>query len=189
MTPAHRKVWLVSAVLLAATALALHFMGRSTWCACASYVPWSWEVFSRHNSQHLIDPYTPTHVLHGVIFYFFLWLVARKRLSLDARFLTAVTLESAWELLENSPMIIERYRKATISLDYYGDSVINSVSDIVACAAGFLLVSKLPVRASIALFVGVEIALALLIRDNLTLNVLMLLWPLAAVRRWQSGGS
>lgn len=171
--------------MVAATAVALRAMGRSWWCACGNPVPWSWVVHSSHNSQHLLDPYSFTHVLHGVIFFALLKLLL-PRAATRARFLIAVIIESGWEILENSPLIIERYRAATISLNYYGDSIANSISDIAACAVGYWIAGKIGWRWSLAMFVLVELMLVVTIRDCLALNVLMLLHPIEAIKQWQS---
>ncbi len=160
-------------------------MGRQWWCDCGGYVPWSWTVQSSHNSQHLIDPYFFTHVLHGMIFFAVLK-VLLPRLDAGTRFLIAVIIESAWEILENSPMIIERYRAATISLNYYGDSIANSICDVLACVLGYWLASRIGWRWSILFFVTVELVLMATIRDSLTLNVLMLVYPIEAIKQWQS---
>ena len=141
---------------------------------------------SSENSQHLTDWYTPSHVIHGIAFYALLWLVAR-RMPVGSRFVLALALEAAWEVLENTPMVINRYREATIALDYYGDSVINSVADIGAMVAGFWLARAAPVALSLGFVVVMELFVGYMIRDNLTLNIIMLLYPLDAIKRWQGG--
>jgi len=161
-------------------------MGRVPYCRCGYIKLWHGVVNSSENSQHITDWYTFTHVIHGIGFYFLLWLAAR-RVSPGARFLAAVLLEAGWEVIENTPFVIERYRAATISLDYYGDSIVNSMSDIVAMMLGFWLARRMPVWASIALVIVLEAALAAIIRDNLALNILMLIHPFEAIKRWQMG--
>jgi hypothetical protein len=168
-------------------ALALHRMGRRLWCACGSWSPWSWDIWSAHNSQHVIDPYTFTHVLHGTLYYGLLWLVFRGRAP-ALRTLLAVAVEAAWEVGENTRRVIEAYRESTISLNYDGDSIVNSVADVAAFVVGYLLAMSLPTLISVAGFVAVEAVLLLTIRDSLLLNVLMLVHPIEAVRTWQLGG-
>lgn len=180
-----RRSAFILILILVATAGVLLAMGRNPICECGYVKLWHGETVSSENSQHLVDWYTPSHVLHGLVFYGLLWLVAR-RLRLGTRLVIATLIEAAWEIVENTNAVIERYRAATIALDYYGDSVINSVADIIAMWIGFALARVLPVWASIALFVVAEAVTIWFIRDGLLLNVLMLLWPLEAVRNWQS---
>jgi hypothetical protein len=182
-----RAKYALEAIALTVIAAVIELaMGRVAVCRCGYVKLWHGVVYSSENSQHLTDWYTPSHVLHGLGFYFLLWLAVRRP-DVGLRFVLAVALEAAWEVAENTPLIIDRYRAATIALDYYGDSVVNSVADIVAMALGFWIARKAPVLASVMLFVAVEIGLALMIRDNLTLNILMLIHPIEAVKNWQLG--
>ncbi len=183
-----RNVWCIAgiALIMAGAALAEAAMGRRLWGVKGQPGFWSGNVSSEHNSQFLFDPYSFSHVNHGLFFYGLLWLAARK-LSVRARLLMAAAIEAGWEVLENTDWLIETYRARTISLHYYGDSIINSQCDILAMAAGFLLASVLPARWAIAAVIGIEIVLALWIRDNTVLNVIMLLYPVEAIKSWQMG--
>jgi len=145
------------------------------------------DIWSSSQSQRVFDPYSFSHILHGILFYGGLW-VAARRLPLGTRFLLAVVLEGAWEVLENSPFIIDRYRDYTIAQGYVGDSILNSMSDIVMAMVGFVLAWRLSVRQSIAFVVITELVLLVLIRDNLTLNIVMLVWPLDGIKAWQMVG-
>ena len=183
-----RRADVAAAVVVIALALLLELaMGRPVTYRNGPLRPWSGNVESDQNSQQLFDPYSFTHVTHGAAFYALARVVAPGA-SVAARVLATVTLESAWETYENTDAVVERYRSATISLGYYGDSLVNSFGDVLACLLGFWLARRLPVRATIGWVVAVEVALAWWIRDNLTLNILMLIHPIDAVRRWQMGG-
>jgi hypothetical protein len=149
---------------------------------------WNGNVASSENSQQITDWYSFSHVIHGIAFYAALRLLGRGRWPLGLCLVLAVGAEAAWEVFENTPFTIERYRKATIALDYYGDSVLNSTCDILCCVAGFFLAAKLPWWGSAAVVVLNEVFVGLMIRDNLTLNIIMLIKPIDAIRRWQQGG-
>ena len=177
---------LITLGIILLTAAYLLWIGREPICKCGYVKLWHGEVVSAENSQHLSDWYTPSHIIHGFLFFGALWLVAR-RLSLGWRLAIATLVECAWEIVENSDAVIERYRTVTISLDYFGDSVINTVFDVFAMILGFWLASKLPVWATVALIILFEGATMWIIRDGLALNVLMLLWPLDSVAQWQAG--
>jgi hypothetical protein len=183
------RPWTVAVAigLTAVDALVLHLMGRRLWCACGSLRPWAWDIWSSHNSQHLIDPYTFTHVLHGAVYYAVLRLVLGSRWP-PLRALLAVMIEVGWEIGENTNAVIAAYREATIALNYYGDSIANSVSDVIAFALGYTAVMRVPVWVSVVAFVAVEGALLLTIRDGLILNIVMLLHPFSVIKTWQMGG-
>lgn len=173
--------------LIAATAMVLLWMGRVPICTCGYIKLLHLETMSSENSQHIADWYTPSHLLHGFIFFFVLWLVAR-RLSFGWRLVIATIIEAAWEIAENTDAVINRYREVTIALDYYGDSVLNSVFDILAMVLGFYAARVLPVWASVAIVILAEVIVMAFIRDGLALNVIMLLYPLDVIRDWQAAG-
>lgn len=193
--PSQRPIstWIYAVIaiaLIACVAAILLAMGRTPICKCGAIKLWIGVVNSPENSQQLTDWYTFSHIIHGFLFYAGLrWLarIADARLSVGALLIAAITLEGAWEIFENTDMVINRYRSATIALDYYGDSVLNSVSDIAAMVVGFLLAARLPAVATVALALTMEIGVGLAIRDNLTLNVIMLVWPMDWIKAWQAG--
>ncbi len=177
----------LAVAVVAVQAVALHLLGRVAICTCGTVKLWEGDVAGPGTSQHLTDWYSFSHLLHGFILYFLLWLVARRRPVL-ARFALAVLLEAGWEILENSDFIIERYRAETISLNYYGDSVVNSVSDTLIAAIGFALAAWLRPAATVAIALALEVGLAIAIRDNLTLNVIMLIHKVTWIAAWQAAG-
>ena len=163
------------------------WMGRSPLGPDGKFGLWDGDIWSGENSQRFADPYSFSHLVHGILFYGFLWLVARK-LPVRYRLLMALAVEAGWELLENSPLIINRYREATIALGYTGDSVFNSLSDVLMMAIGFLFAARARTWISVAVIIAMEVGCALWVRDNLTLNIIMLIHPFDAIKAWQMGG-
>jgi len=177
---------LLTTVLLIATIVSLHLLGRRWWCASGDLTPWTSDAWSRHTSQHLFDPYTFTHALHGfVLCGLFAW--GLPKLAGEWRFLLTLALEAIWEIFENTNYIIDRYRTATAAFGYEGDSIWNSVGDIIACSIGFLIATQLGLRRSLLIFVATELVLLLWVRDSLVLNVVLLLYPIEALKVWQGG--
>ena len=183
-----RRLWplLALAAVLVAAALQLRNQGRSWWCSCGQAFLWAGDIWSSHNSQHLLDPYSFTHVLHGFAFFWLLSLLLPRvprlwQLSL------AILLEALWEIFENTEFTIQRYREATAALGYYGDSVANSLGDVVTCGIGFLIAMRLGFRRSLVAFAVMELVLLLWIRDSLLLEILMLIYPIDWLKGWQMG--
>lgn len=158
--------------------------GRTPICTCGYLKLWHGEVNSSGNSQHLFDPYSFSHILHGLLFYPLLWLLSKK-LPTKYRFLIALLIEAGWEILENSNFIINRYRSVTISFDYFGDSIVNSIGDLVSMSLGFWIASKAKIWQTITLFFIIETLLLFWIRDNLTINIIQLIHPIDAIKQWQ----
>ena len=178
---------LISAAFILLQALVLLAMGQPPICVCGYVELWHEAISDLGTSQHLTDWYTYTHVIHGFGFYFLLWFIA-PRMPFGCRLAIAVGLEAGWEIMENTPFIIDRYRQSALANGYFGDSIINSVFDTFAAAIGFVLARLLPVWTSVALVVAMELFAAYMIHDNLTLNIIQLVYPNDAISRWQAGG-
>ncbi|MGH8047341.1 MAG: DUF2585 family protein [Chthoniobacterales bacterium] len=183
-----RTVAILACAIVALVAILEWASGRLPLGPDGRFGFWEGNINSRECSQRIADAYSFSHIAHGILFYAFFWLVAR-RWPVRVRFLAAVLVESGWELLENSPIIINRYREATMALGYAGDSILNSVSDIGMMSLGFLLAWRANPWLSVAVLVAMEVGCALWIRDNLTLNVIMLIHPVDAIKHWQMGAS
>jgi hypothetical protein len=179
--------WLAIVAVLVATAYQLRGQGRLWWCSCEYLLLWSGDPWSSDNSQHLLDPYSFTHVLHGFVLCGLLaWLA--PRLPPVWQLWLAVSIEALWEVVENSEFVIRRYREETAALGYHGDTIVNSLGDILVCGLGFVLARRLGFRRTLALFVVAEVALVFLIRDSLLLNVIMLVYPIDEIKAWQAAG-
>ena len=186
----HRfEIWAVGVIVVLAV-VALNWQGRVWWCQVGDYAPWAWNIWTSHNSQHVIDPYSFTHVLHGILEFWLIGLVFWK-LPMAWRFVLAILIESSWEVSENTSFVINKYREETISLDYFGDSIINSLADIVSCGLGFALAYFARFWWSLGLFVATEAILIFTIRDSLLINLVMLISPIdsikVAIKAWQMG--
>ncbi len=190
----NRTTILVSIGIAVAAVVILLLMGRPPICECGDIKLWHGDINSAGNSQHIADWYTPSHIIHGPIFYALGWLLFVKwKIGGESAFRwglpLAVFLEAAWEVLENTPMVIERFRSVTANWGYSGDSVLNSFADIGWMAFGFWLAMKLPVKVTVVLAVFMELLAAYVVRDGLTLTVIMLLFPVEAIAEWQAAGS
>ncbi|MDF2119449.1 DUF2585 domain-containing protein [Roseiarcaceae bacterium H3SJ34-1] len=182
----HAQYAAIVAGLIAIQVMSLFALGHPPICTCGSVKLWQGDVLSAENSQHLTDWYTFSHIIHGFGFYLLLWLIA-PRTPTGLRFAIAVGLEAGWEILENTPLIMDRYRESALAQGYFGDSIINSVSDVLAMALGFFLARQQPVWLTVVLALAMELFVGYMIRDNLTLNIIQLIHPNAALSRWQAG--
>ena len=189
----HRRALIAAAIIVIVALAVLLAMGRPPICTCGTVQLWYGDINASGNSQHLSDWYTPSHIIHGMIFYALGWLLF-GRLGLGAppsrrySYTLAVLLEAAWEVIENTPFVIDRYRSVTVNFGYSGDSVINSLADIGWMSLGFFLAMKLPVRVTLVLAIIMELIAGYAVRDNLTLNVIMLIYPVDAIAQWQGHG-
>ena len=181
-----RKVAYALVAIAVVTCITLVLMGRVWCCEVGDYSPWSWDIWSSHNSQHLLDPYSLSHFQHGIGLLLLLQLCCGRWLSVQTCTVIVALIEAAWEIVENTSFMINRYREATISLEYFGDSIMNSMSDYGVCLLGVLLVRKTNWKLGMAVFVACEIGSVLWIRDSLMLNILMLTYPVEAIKLWQA---
>jgi hypothetical protein len=180
--------WLVAVGgFIAIQAITLYLFGQPPICTCGYVKVWEGGVFSSGNSQHLFDWYTFSHIIHGFLLYAFLWLIF-PRLSVWQRLVIATGIEAAWEITENTPMVIQHYRQQALAQGYSGDSIINSVMDTLSMVAGFLFAWRAPLYASVSIGVFLELWVGYSIRDNFTLNVINLIYQFDFIRNWQSGG-
>ncbi len=179
--------WAAIMLTVIAAVVTLDVQGRIWWCPAGDYYPWSFDIWTQHNSQHFIDPYSFTHVLHGIIEFWLIGLIFWK-MPMVWRLVLALFIETTWEVVENTNYMINRYREETISLNYFGDSIINSLADIVCCGLGFAIAYKVRFLWSLAIFVATEAILLFTIRDSLVVNIIMLIYPLEAIKQWQSAG-
>jgi hypothetical protein len=187
-TDISRPYQMVLFLIAAVMTFTLWAMGRVWWCEAGDLVPWSWDVWSTHNSQHLVDPYALSHLQHGLGLYLLLKWLPWDWLTTARIFVIVALVEATWEISENTPWMIDRYRESTISLDYYGDSILNSVADYGWCIVGLLIARAIPGWVTVVLFVALEMLSVFWIRDSLMLNILMLISPVEAIKDWQAAG-
>ena len=179
---------LVSLAILVVAEAIVFAMGHPLFCTCGTIKFWYGVKNGPEQSQQITDWYSYSHILHGIIFYWLLSAIFKGRLSVAARLVIATLIEGGWEMFENTPFIINRYRAQTVSRDYFGDSIVNSTGDILCMVVGFLLASRLPAWVTVFLLIATEVILLALIRDNLTLNIIMLIHPVEWIKQWQMGG-
>lgn len=184
MTRRFRPALVPIALAVIAVAILLA-MGRPAICTCGRVTLWVSNATSPETSQMLADWYSPSHIVHGFLFYALFWLVAR-RWPVERQLAGALLVEAAWAIVENSPWIIDRYRSATAAVGYSGDSVLNSASDMAMMVVGFLLARRLPLWGAVTALLLLELVPLIVIRDNLMLNIIMLVHPSDAIRQWQA---
>ncbi len=182
----HRSLTFGLFAIAGVMTVCLWWMGRIWWCAAGDLVPWSWDVWSGHNSQHLVDAYALSHLQHGLGLYLLLSSFKFRWLAPNRIIIAIAIIEATWEVAENTPWMINRYRESTVSLDYTGDSILNSISDFGWCLAGIAIARRIPWKVTLILFVALEITSVLWIRDSLMLNILMLVYPIDAIKAWQA---
>lgn len=187
MADISRKYWVITVAIFFVVVAILFAMERPPICTCGFVKLWEGEVNGPGNSQHIADWYTPSHMIHGMLFFGLGWLLMRRR-PVGVWLIMATILELAWEILENTPMVINRYREETMALGYSGDSILNSIADGDWMIAGFLIAARLPWKVTAAIIVMFELFTLYMIRDNLTLNIVMLVYPIDAIKLWQAGG-
>lgn len=176
------------ATVLVGAAILLRLEGRLWICSCGHFQLWSGNICSSDNSQHLLDPYSFTHVLHGFLFFWLVALLVRlllKRLRPTWQLTLAIAVEALWEVFENTDFVINRYRSETAALGYNGDTIVNSLGDILCCLIGFMIARRLGLRRSVIAFVVLELVLILWIRDSLLLEIVMLIFSVDAIKAWQ----
>jgi Protein of unknown function (DUF2585) len=187
MADISRRDWLIVFAIFAGVAAILLIMERPPICTCGFIKLWEGAVNSPGNSQHVADWYTPSHMIHGMLFFAFGWRFMQNQ-PMGIRLIVATILELAWEIFENTPIVINRYREETMAFGYSGDSILNSIADGGWMIAGFLIAARLPWKATAGMIALFELWTLYMIRDNLTLNILMLIYPFEAIKLWQTGG-
>jgi len=189
-SPTRGRGWprLLTVLLLPVTAVGLWLEGQRWWCAEGDAALWISDIWSAHNSQHLGDPYSLSHFNHGLILALLFMLPRLRNVPAGWQWFTGAAVEAAWELIENTDFVINRYRDVTLALGYTGDTIANSLFDVLFYVAGFAVARALGWKASLAIIVAIELVMLAWIRDNLTLNTLMLLCPVDAIKAWQMGG-
>jgi len=180
------RPWVDTVIVVIVTVVLLRLEGRLWWCKCGSPALWIGDAWGPHTSQHLFDPYSFSHIVHGVLFGGIAWLVLRRQ-PFAWQFCLAVAIECSWEVVENTGAVISRFRAATAAVGYEGDTIANALGDILAAAAGTALAHRIGLKWSILFVLANELVLLVWIRDGLLLNILMLVYPIEGIRAWQAG--